>query len=403
MKGNLYYEIVNEEYIFYYGKEILFKNSKNSPFLLVYIEKEGVKKVLPLHFCDIVNTGNIGYKINFYNTSCMVVFNIIYRENKIIFNFTRKGLLGEKLKIRLNRLPGNIRGLGLNNKKNLIKSSYSSKGGLFNKANDNLLAFSIKDWFFFKNNGIEDWEINFNNKIELETRQSDGGFILEFNKNFEISDKKEAYLYNILDTEEIEKYKNFKSPDGFISPYKNNENLAKNISTLRKNNCQYYMRISPVIDLNEIIEKKYDDSGLFYIGENQFLVDKNNIQNMRIFSNKIRDYLDLNIDGFYIDERDIKVTNSIILESSIIYKNLTDLIERISLEYPNKNHIYNKFSSSAHYNSVYSIRYKDIKGQEDIFINSLKFSGIDSVFYECSEREAVKLKRRGKKQLIIYK
>ena len=52
---NVYYVVNNGEYVFYYGKEILFKNSKNNPFLFVTVEREGVKKQLPLYYCEIEN------------------------------------------------------------------------------------------------------------------------------------------------------------------------------------------------------------------------------------------------------------------------------------------------------------------------------------------------------------
>ena len=72
----IHYEVIEEEYVFYYGREIIFKNSKNNPFLYITMENEGVKKQLPLHYCDITKKGTSGYKIKFFNKSGAVFVEI---------------------------------------------------------------------------------------------------------------------------------------------------------------------------------------------------------------------------------------------------------------------------------------------------------------------------------------
>lgn len=396
----LYYNIIKEEYIFYYGKEILFKNSKNNPFLYVSIEKEGVKKDIPLHYCDIEKNGSIGYKLKFYNNACTVICNLNCKGSKVFFNLTKKGLYGEKLNINLNKKNSKITGLGLNNKKDISKIKEVSyiKNNNKLKALDTRLDFSVKNGYFFSNYDIDDWEISFKSVITVTTRQNEANFCLEFNKKFIMEDKVNEVL-RLTEAKNIEKYLNDERIKGFITDFSNDIRFINNLYYLRNKGYKYYLRLSPVI--NEKNKNAYDKKGLLYIGNENYLIDINNENNCRIFANKIRELLDMNIDGFYIDEIGINITKSIHLQNALIYKNFHKLIHRISKEYPRKNHIYNKFNSYNNINNIYSLNYNDIKNNESFYLRALLYSNCESVFYECTENKLNKLLERGKKQIIV--
>lgn len=398
----LHYDVIKDEYVFYYGKEILFKNSKNNPFLYISIEKDEVKKELPLHFCDIIKNGAYGYKIKFYNNACAVFLLINYTENRVYFKFNKNGMSGEKLNINLYKKPGKITGLGLNDRKDLNKlgaSAYGKKEGKM-KAADVKLAFSVKGGFAFKNCGIDDWEASFKSAITVSTRQSVGGFLLEYGKKFELSDKTEKILRK-SDIKEVQKYISDVNIGGFVTEYVEDGKISNNINYLRKKGYSYFLRLSPLIREEEIEKESYDRTGLIDIGNGNYFISVKNEANMRKFSNKIRRMLDLNIDGFYIDEKNIIILKSILVQNALAYKNLNNLIIKISVEYPTKMHIYNKFNSSENCVGIYSVEYSEIKRKEEKYLRSLLFSDCDSVFYECSEREAAKLGKKGKKQILI--
>ena len=96
----LRYTVNEGEYVFFYGDEILFFNSKSNPFIYITIEKEGVKKELPLTYCDITRMTAYGYKIKFYNKNCAINVKVNAARNMVFFEFTKLGFFGETISIK---------------------------------------------------------------------------------------------------------------------------------------------------------------------------------------------------------------------------------------------------------------------------------------------------------------
>ncbi len=401
-KKILYYKVVKDEYVFYYDRYIIFKNSKTNPFIFINVEKEGATKQLPLYYCDVFKFGTNGFKIKFYNNASTVNLTINCVKEKIIFRFEKHGLSGEKTYFNFYKKQAKITGLGLNKRKDLNKiytdiyMNNQRKIGAY----DTKLDFSVKGSYFFKNNGIDEWDVYFGNTVRIGTRQSNGTFTMEFNKNFEVVDKYN-YCFRVVKPEEIEKYSQKGIYNGFITAEEDSRLMRRRIKEVREKGYKYYLLFSPIIKEDSEEFNNYDKNGLIYIGNGNYLVDVSHIENKRAFTNKIRSLLDLNIDGLYIDEISVKIMKSIVIQKAIIYKNLTEIINTVSEEYPEKVNIYNKFNSSEKHVGIYSCNYSAIKRKENRYIKALRFSAVDSVFYECRERELKKLQKKEKKQIIV--
>lgn len=401
-KKLIYYKVIKDEYVFYYDRYILFKNSKTNPFIYVNVEKEGAAKQLPLYYCDVFKFGANGFKIKFYNNTCTVNLTVNCVKDKIIFRYEKLGFSGEKMFFNLYKKQTRITGLGLNKKKDLNKiytdiyMNNLRKMGAF----DNKLDFSIKGSYFFKNNGIDEWEVYFGNTVRIGTRQTNGSFTLEFNKSFEINDKVELIL-RAVKPDDIEKYLKKGKYNGIITAIEEENIMRRRINDVREKGFKYYLFFSPVIKETDKDFELYDKNGLIYIGNGNYLVDISNIENKRKFTNKIRALYDLNIDGLYIDELNVKIMKSIVIQKAVIFKNLTEIINTISEEYPKKINIYNKFNSAEKRVGIYSCNYSAIKRKETRYKKALKFSDVDSVFYECRDIELHKLIRKEKKQIIV--
>lgn len=395
----IYYEVIEDEYVFYYGREILFKNSKNNPFLYITMENEGVKKQLPLHYCDITKKGTSGYKIKFFNKSCAVFFEIEKVEETVVFKFIRSGLLGEKLKINLYKKNAKINGLGLNpygdlnNKKVTFKNFINAKNYV-----DITPEFSVKSSYYFNNGNLGDWEISFFGSVKVTTAQNSGEFYLIFDKNKKIEDKKESVL-KIIRKKKITKNKI--GYTGFIADYKDRKDYRKYIEKIRKSGYEYYLRFSPVVNKKDEDFDKYDKEDLIEISDGNYIINKENENNKRLLTNKIRKYLDLNIDGLYVDEIGIKNKKFDNEKNLFIYKYLHETIYSVSQEYPSKIHIYNKLNPALKKIGIYSVNYSKIKDRYREYHKSLVYSGVESVYYECTKSEAKILKQYDKKQLII--
>lgn len=399
---NVYYVVNNGEYVFYYGKEILFKNSKNNPFLFVTVEREGVKKQLPLYYCEIEKNSANGYKIKFYNTACTVVCNIIQSKGKIYFGLVKNGLKGEKLNINLYKKNSKLTGMGLNTAKDLTGKSISSFGKTDKKNYlDKKLSFSIKNSYYFVNRGIDDWEMKSEqNYVRISTRQSEAGFRLSFGKEFGVEENYPVKL-KMTSFTELKNNPSENTFDGYITEYVEGKEFKYFLSNIRNKGYKYIVKISPLINCKDKDFRQFDDEGLIYIGNGNYLIDVHNDANVRIISNKLRKILDLNADGFYIDEININISKSIIIQDALIYKNFHKLIKKICTEYPLKHNIYNKFISENTINETYSLDYGKIKYKEKRYLRSLLYSDCRSFFYECTPKETVKVQKQGKNQIIV--
>ena len=237
---NVYYVVNNGEYVFYYGKEILFKNSKNDPFLFVTVEREGVKKQLPLYYCEIEkNTAN-GYKIKFYNNACAVVCNIINSKGKIYFGLVKNGFQGEKLNINLYKKNSKLTGMGLNKAKDLTGKSISSYAKSGKKTYiDKKLSFSVKNGYYFVNRGIDDWEMKAEqNYVRISTRQSEAGFRLSFGKEFGVEENYPVKL-KMTSFSELNGKLCERSYDGFITEYREGKEFKYKLTNLRSKGYKY--------------------------------------------------------------------------------------------------------------------------------------------------------------------
>ncbi|MBR1747609.1 MAG: hypothetical protein IJ735_05290 [Clostridia bacterium] len=382
----LRYTVNEDEYVFFYGEEILFANSKSNPFLYVTIEKEGVKKELPLSDCNITKTDENGYKIKFYNRACAVNVKINLVKNTVYFEFTKLGLFGELLSINLFLKNAKIKGMGLNPYKD-IRGFYCDKNGFFNQKeySDVRAAFSIKNGFFFKNESIEDFRLFFYGRsVKINTRQNKGSFLLEFDKKYYFEDgKKDVLLFcNPKEAEKISAKDDIY--DGFIVPYEDSENYEKTIKTVRKRNFSFLVRISPELKEEEKDFSQYEKEGLIKT-KYGFVIDSTNETNVRLFKNKIRKILDKNVEGIYLDERDIVIQEE--KKYPYIGRALHDAIHAVCREYPAKKIIYNKLYSDEKNNETYSVEFEKISKKESDYKKALTYSEIEKTYYEISRKK----------------
>lgn len=396
----LRYTANDNEYVFFYGEEVLFYNSKSNPFLYITLEDEGVKKELPLSSCEIAKIGNDGYKIKFFNKNCAVNIKITAIKKALIFEFTKLGFFGETLSINLYRKKAKIKGMGLNPYRDL-NQTWCDKNGFYQQKEytETKPCFSVKSSYFFKTTDIEDYKIYFyESSVKINTKQKGGHFYLEFDKRFDL-DEKQNILRFCSQKEAINYAKQEKIYDGFITPYQEDPLFYEWVHQIRKRGYKYYLIFSPVITKEDAEFSKYDPEGLVETN-GEYIIDLKNENNFRLLKNKIRHYFDTNADGFYIDEKAIECENKDKNKNLFLGKNVHEIIFLINCEYMEKDHIYNKLYLDERNNESFSVPYQKIKEKERAYSKSLQCSGNKAFYYECSEKEYLSL-RDNKKQLII--
>ena len=397
----LRYTVNDGEYVFYYGDELLFFNSKNNPFIYLTVEKEGVKKELPLTYCDITKVNAYGYKIKFYNKNCAVNVKLNAARNMVFFEFTKLGFFGETISINLYRKNFKIKGMGLNQYKDINNMSCDRNGFLKKREYcDVKPAFSIKNGYFFKNIDIEDYQLYFyGRQIRMNTRQNSGQFTLEFEKKYYFGDKEKNIIRSCSEKEALTYVKEGASYDGFLLPYDFRNKPSEEIRKIRKSGYKCYLYFRPTIKETDPDFKKYEQEGLvLYKGE--YYVNTNNENNVRLLHNKIRSLFDENPDGIYLDEKTsiyTEINNNVSLYLGVkLHKD----IYKITKEYPAKKVIYNKLYLDEKYNETYTVLYSAIGKKEEDYTKSLTYSVVDNVYYECTEKEYEKIKDK-KSQIII--
>ena len=398
---SLRYTVNDDEYVFFYGDEILFYNSKSNPFLYITLEKEGVKKELPLSYCDIFRNDNSEYRIKFYNNNCAVNVKIKVEKSKLSFEFIKLGFFGETLNINLYRKNSKIKGMGLNTYKDINNLS-CDRNGFFEKKDfyDIKPSFSIKNGYFFKNINIEDYKLYFyGSSVKLTTKQNSGQFFLEFDKLYYFGDKKEDKLFYCSEKKMIQESERESKYNGFILPYRESEDFKDVVKKVRKNGYKVYLIFRPSIHKEDKFFNKYDPDGLIQYKE-EYIIDEKNDNNVRLLNNQIRYLFDINIDGLFVDEKGISKEISDNSKTAYIGKFLHDSLYDISREYPSKNILYNKLYIDEKNNETYVVKYADVEEKMSSFHKALTYSLIDSVYYECTEREYKKLGEKYK-QIII--
>ena len=397
----LRYTVNEGEYVFFYGDEILFFNSKSNPFIYITVEKEGVKKELPLTYCDITRMTAYGYKIKFYNKNCAINVKVNAARNMVFFEFTKLGFFGETISINLYRKNFKIKGMGLNQYKDINNMTCDRNGFIGKKEYcDVKPAFSIKNGYFFKDIDIEDFQLQFyGRQIKLNTRQNNGQFTLEFDKKYYFGDKEKNIIKSCSIKEALSYCKEKESYDGFLLKYDFINKPSDAIKVIRKSGYKCYIYFRPTITEKDVDFKKYEKEGLiFYKGE--YFIDSKNKTNVLLLQNKIRALFDENIDGLYLDERTKILSETKEDIFPYIGGKLHKDIYKITKEYPEKRIIYNKLYLDEKQNEIYSLSYSSIKKKEEDYKKSLTYSVVDKVFYECTEKEYETLPEE-KQQIIL--
>ncbi len=426
-------KIVNkndEEYAVFYREELLFKNSKNTPFLCLKMEKEGARKLLPFNEFEITKEDINYMQLRFFAPAVVVKLELICDENNVYFNFCKVGKPDNRLYIRLQKKNTRTVGLGLNGKKDLEGTRLSVLERIKEKKKDknfvnidNTLNFYVVNGYYFSNNNINDWEVLIKNEVTLSSCQEKVEFKLEFNKRFNFLPQNK---YIILKTKLSDVEKEIDLYDGFIVDYENEIRTRYTISKIRKEGKSIFIKFSPIIKENDEDIERYNLNTLVKI-EGGYLLNISDEKNLRQYCRRIRDIFNLNPDGIYVDEKSIKIDKEIELKNILFYENLHALINEIKEEYPTKYIIFNKLNSSEKEKKViekeeekkqdsiiyfykrnlkiqkeiYVVNYNEIKKKENIYINSLLFSGYKSYFYECGEEDIENLTQQGKTQIII--
>ncbi len=426
----LKYTVNTDEYKFFYREEILFESTKNNPFLYLSVEKEGVKKLLPFNEFEIEKEEENLFEIKFFAVSCVVKITINCDENNVFFTIKKIGRTDDRLYIKLNKKDTRTVGLGLN----VLKQLDSEKIGILDRLKekkkdkeylnvDNTLNFYVVNGYYFSNVNINDWELEINKKIILSSAQENIEFRLEFNKRFSFLQQNSCKLLktNFSDIENVTE----SDYDGVITEYNYDIKTPYIIRKIRRNK-KVFITLSPIIKETDYDYNTFDKSTMIKVSGG-YLVDITDKNNERAFMNRIRKICDLNPDGIYVDEKEVKTTENSLLKNALFYENLHSLIKIILGEYTKKYIIYNKLNSSdiienpiktkeeekqvsliySYKNNLkineelYSVNYEEIGKKENIFINNLLFSGYKYYFYECTSLDVPELIYQGKLQLIV--
>jgi len=425
----LKYTVTNEDYTFYYRDKEIFKSVKNSPFLCLRMEKEGVKKLLPFNEFEITKEVPNSIELSFFAPACVVKLRLSCDENTVGFSFNKIGKPDDRLYIRLIKNNSRAVGLGLNEKKGIdrikigVLDKIKEKKKDKNPVNiDNTLNFYVVNGYYFFNKNINDWQLEIGSAVTVSSAQEKIEFGLEYNKTFSfLPQKNYKILKTTLEEQDKESDSNY---DAFIVNYRDEIRTPYVISKIRKRNKGIFITVSPLISEEEA-EKNYKKEALIKT-ENGYLVDVTDEENLRKFANYVRRVLNLNPDGIYVDENGVNPPENVLLKNVLFYENLHALINKIKCEYPKKYVIYNKLNTSVFNgeatetepkktksvfdlykdkvdleNELYSVDYTKIVKKENVYINSLLFSGYRAYFYECSPDDIELLNKQCKYQLIV--
>lgn len=386
----LYYKINNEEFNFYYKDTLLFQNNKIRPFLSIILEKDGLKKEIPLYNCDIKKEAENKFLIDFYNKNYRVKSRVILKNNLINIYITKKENYLIKLSL-INKEYNKIVGFGCNNIDNWQGKYLSIKDREIQSADkiivEKKLCFYMKNKYMFFNKNIKDWAVNVDRDVVIYTMQNEVFFALQVDGIKDIFE--EAYGGKSEDkyikSEEILSIKELKGFDGII--LKGNkcekQKIIENSFIYGKKNKKILMEITPYFsDKSRIFEVLgRQEKVLIYQGQNgqYYTYNFEDEATIRKVKNIIRSYLDNNIDGFYSVEKIIDKNN--IYYQKEYGKIWKKLIGEIFREYPSKILIYDKLEEKK-IEGIYKIPLNKGTKNKEIFKYSLICSGIYHVIYE---------------------
>ena len=333
----LSYLLKNGEVYFYYDDKIVFMNSKSIPFITVKIKNNELLKEISLYNFTIEKKGASSFAIKFFDGNYELKCHISSEKNRVSFFIDN---YNDYYEVCFTLYKENKQKVyGLNTYKNVKKKlTFKEKvQSIFDKSlrhkdlfPDQKLAFYIKEYFFFENKNIYDYEVDFFDNIYIKTKQKDIRFNLVYSENINIAINQEN-----KNQEKITKFssvKNFLLVDEFdINAIKKSEkhnkikydgiiinasdyNQAKTKITLnkcKKNGLLLIYIINTAFNLNGFLDEELyiDNSGIKK-------VNLDNGESVRKLGNVIRNYLNDNVDGIYVDgnytQKEISVIHSII-------------------------------------------------------------------------------------------
>lgn len=389
-KEYLHYKINNEEFNFYYKDTLLFQNNKNTPFLCLVYEKDGIKREIPLFNCEVRKQAENKFLIEFYNKNYRVKSRIILKNELINIYIVNKENSLIKMCL-INREKNAVVGFGCNNVRNwqgktialFDREVQTEKEMIIEKK----LCFYMNKKYLFYNKNIKDWRVNVDRDVNILTNQKEIFFALQVDGLQPIFEQAYAAKcqYRFIKNPQIMDLMQLKNYKGVILQSGNFEKDKYKINSkiYNKHGKKIIMEITPYFTPNNRVFNILSEQEKVLIYQNKdmqyYTYNFDNIITVRLIKNLIRGYLDTNIDGFYSVEKIVDKNN--IYYQREYGKKWKALILEVFAEYPAKTLIYDKLEEKK-IDGFYKIPLvKNMKNKDD-FKHALICSGVYDIIFE---------------------
>jgi hypothetical protein len=322
-KGLCYVQQPNEV-DFYFNDVLLFKSSKNLPFLVVKIKKDDIIKEIALYENNINKEKNNRFKIVFFNGRYSVECFVTQENNTVSFEIYNKNGYYETDITLYKENSQKVYGLSTYKEKT-VKLSFLKKITAKIKGIKQIhvkphkkLSFYLLEKYFFENKNIFDYDIDVKDNIYIKIRQDKIFFNLVFSSNINV-----AINQNNKNCERIKKFfrpHSYLRCDSFdaalINLYQKKYDVfidgvildagvfvlgkEKINGVLAKNSKKELLYAFDGEVENKAAYPYYDDSELINVN-GKLKIDFDSDEACRKYKNTLRKFLDMNIDGVYID------------------------------------------------------------------------------------------------------
>lgn len=333
-KEDINFSAKNGELTFFYKDNLIFKHSKESPFVFAIKEKDTISKEEPLKEFELKKVENENYLLSFTNGVIVCNFHFYKRTDRLIIE-VNNDINVKKLKFNFKKsLNSKIYGFEFCSEENFNKKTIQG-GGL----SPLILHYYIKGAYLTEVIGANKWSVDIKTFITLTAEAQKLSFEIYTGKNIDEIGTKYSYISqringiinkNSVILEEdcdnvinaiIKENKKGITVAGVIvdNPLSDLEKLRKLNFILKDSGIFTIARISPRVDIKQREILYFDKFDYYYNNNDELILDEKkyvyldlkNEDTYKKVKNIFRSCLDTNVAGFYSEEKYININKNI--------------------------------------------------------------------------------------------
>lgn len=382
------YLLSPEEIIFSYNDIPFIKNSRRNPFIYAVIENEERTKKIALYDYKIKKFTDEYVKIEFSFEDLKVVCELTCTNKKIGVEIKKSNNI-KKLCFNLYK-EKHERIYGLCEQVNGTEKKSKKYAKIVKKAKpDKKLAFYIENKYFFENINVLDYMIEEENDVSIRSEQTLIKFNLIFHNNVHVAsngeNKNSEHIKKYLnktpvfiksdnfDSERMEKFENKYGikADGIILTDQNYDLPETKKTVTEVHNCGKEIIFAFKAEIKDLEEFKPKNLQICEKTQNGYKMNFKSEEARRIYSNKLRKFLDVGADGIYF-ENDFNKEDVFIVHNGL--KSLVKEYPTISIFHENISEINDDFG-------YFIINNKHLLKNFDLFKDKYVYSGENRIGY----------------------